>query len=221
MTGGTTADSSGIRAELSIDAADVCPLTDLPEDATGHALSWSSGGGETATEEFEVSRGTDVDASDVAAERVFATASRDVYRFTRERGQCPCERVERHDSPVVASFARNGTLHVVFHVPDVERLRDIVEDVSRAYDSVSVRRLVQAGRTEAHSDVDDLVLVDRGALTDRQREALATAQEMGYFEYPRRANAGEVAAELGVNRSTFVEHLSAAQSKLLSAVLDA
>jgi hypothetical protein len=44
---------------------------------------------------------------------------------------------------------------------------------------------------------------------------------MGYFEHPRTANAGEVADELDISRSTFAEHLAAAQSKLLDAVLDA
>ena len=52
-------------------------------------------------------------------------------------------------------------------------------------------------------------------LTDPQREALRTAYEMGYFEYPRDANASEVAAALDIQRSTFTEHLNAAQSKLL------
>jgi hypothetical protein len=61
----------------------------------------------------------------------------------------------------------------------------------------------------------DLVPVDRGRLTERQAEVLSTAYEMGYFEYPRDSNATEVAAELGIRPSTFTEHLSAAQSKLL------
>jgi predicted DNA binding protein len=56
-------------------------------------------------------------------------------------------------------------------------------------------------------------------LTDRQREVLRTAHEMGYFEYPRGANAGEVATALDIEPSTFTEHLNAAQSKLLDELL--
>ncbi|MFC7230794.1 helix-turn-helix domain-containing protein [Saliphagus sp. GCM10025308] len=44
---------------------------------------------------------------------------------------------------------------------------------------------------------------------------LETAHEMGYFEYPRTSNAGDVANALGITRSTFGEHLAAAQRKVL------
>jgi predicted DNA binding protein len=42
---------------------------------------------------------------------------------------------------------------------------------------------------------------------------------MGYFAYPKRANAEAVAAELDIDSSTFAEHIAAAQDKLLTAVL--
>jgi hypothetical protein len=64
------------------------------------------------------------------------------------------------------------------------------------------------------------VFVDRAALTDRQREVVTTAHQLGYFERPRDANATEVAEHLDISRATFAEHLAAAQSKLLDAVLD-
>jgi len=44
---------------------------------------------------------------------------------------------------------------------------------------------------------------------------------MDCFDHPKGANAGEVADALDISRSTFAEHLSAAQSKLFDAVLDA
>jgi len=44
---------------------------------------------------------------------------------------------------------------------------------------------------------------------------------MGYFDYPKGANATDVAEELGVARSTFTEHLAAAQTKLMDAILEA
>jgi len=43
---------------------------------------------------------------------------------------------------------------------------------------------------------------------------------MGYFERPKRANATEIAADLGIAQSTFTEHLMAAQRKLLRDVLE-
>ena len=65
------------------------------------------------------------------------------------------------------------------------------------------------------------MFVDRGRLTDRQREVLQTAYDMGYFDHPKRANASEVAAALDISPSTFTEHLAVAQQKILEAILAA
>lgn len=210
--------STGIRAELAIESADVCPLTALPDQATGRALSWTRASDDVVTEEFEVDEQVD-EYCDGDVDEVFSTGDRRVYRFEREASACPCERVEAHGSPVVDAYSRGGRLHVVFHARDTEGLREIVTTVRDEFGSVSLERLVQTGQDGDGSDQRDLVLVDRSELTARQQEVLRVAHESGYFEHPRGANAGEVAAKLGVNRSTFVEHLTTAQSKLLSVVL--
>jgi predicted DNA binding protein len=62
------------------------------------------------------------------------------------------------------------------------------------------------------------VVVDRGALTDRQSEVIRTAYRLGYFDYRNGANAARVADELDITDSTFAEHLSKAQSRLLTEV---
>lgn len=53
-------------------------------------------------------------------------------------------------------------------------------------------------------------------LTDRQREVLRTAYDMGYYEVPREATTNEVAANLDVDSSTVSEHLQRAQRNLLA-----
>jgi len=57
-------------------------------------------------------------------------------------------------------------------------------------------------------------------LSERQREALAVAHELGYYDRPRRATHGDVAAELDCAPSTASRHLQAAEAKLVDAVLD-
>lgn len=57
-------------------------------------------------------------------------------------------------------------------------------------------------------------------LTDRQREALLAAREMGYFEVPRRASLGEVADELGITASSLSERLRRAQDCLVERAVD-
>lgn len=52
-------------------------------------------------------------------------------------------------------------------------------------------------------------------LTDRQREALRTAYERGYFEIPRQASLEAVATELGISASSVSERLRRAQTQLI------
>ena len=85
------------------------------------------------------------------------------------------------------------------------------------FPSVDVQRLLQP---PLEGTPEEQVFVNRGRLTDRQREVLQIAFERGYFERPRRANATELAAELDISGSTFTEHLVAAQRKILDDVLD-
>jgi len=49
---------------------------------------------------------------------------------------------------------------------------------------------------------------------------MRTATRLGYFEYPREADAEEVAASIGIARSTFAEHLAAAQRRVFDEVVD-
>lgn len=58
------------------------------------------------------------------------------------------------------------------------------------------------------------------ALTDRQREVLYVAYELGYYDVPRGASMSEIAEELGVDDSTVAEHLQRAEHNLLEALLD-
>jgi predicted DNA binding protein len=53
------------------------------------------------------------------------------------------------------------------------------------------------------------------ALTPSQREAFELARDRGYYEWPREASTRELADELGVSKTTLLEHLRTAESKLL------
>jgi PAS domain S-box-containing protein len=60
----------------------------------------------------------------------------------------------------------------------------------------------------------------RDELTDRQHAALVRAYTGGFFEWPHEATGDDIAEAMGVCRSTFHEHLRAAQRKLVGAMLD-
>jgi hypothetical protein len=214
---------TGIRAELRVDADGTCPVATAAADAGASTLSVSRGidpdGTGTVTEEFMLDEtATDTPSVDEELQSVFTYGSKTVYRFTRSRGRgCPCECVEQFGCPVVDIHARDGMLSLVFHAADMAQLREIITTLREEFPQVDIQRLLRS-RGE-HPD-NDLVFVDRGRLTERQREVLETAHRMGYFERPKGANAGEVADELDISRSTFAEHLAAAQTKLLDALLE-
>ncbi len=59
-----------------------------------------------------------------------------------------------------------------------------------------------------------------GALTDRQREAVTVALEVGYYDVPKTGSLADVAAELGCAQSTASTHLKKAQSVVMERLVD-
>jgi predicted DNA binding protein len=52
-------------------------------------------------------------------------------------------------------------------------------------------------------------------LTAKQREVFEHAREAGYYEWPRKCDTRELADDLGVSKTTLLEHLRKAEAKLL------
>ncbi|WP_327052889.1 bacterio-opsin activator domain-containing protein [Halomicrococcus gelatinilyticus] len=57
-------------------------------------------------------------------------------------------------------------------------------------------------------------------LTGRQLEAVRTAYAAGFFDWPRENSGDDVAAMMDISQSTFLQHLRAAQRKLLDSLFD-
>jgi len=57
-------------------------------------------------------------------------------------------------------------------------------------------------------------------LSERQREALATAHDLGYYDRPRGATHADVAAAMDCAPSTASRHLQRAEAKLVDAAMD-
>ena len=217
---------SGFRATVVVDDPADCPVAEVsanvddPIDSV--TRTHSSTNGKPVVEEFGVEADADIDEGDLSADveltPVQANEQEAVYRFERnEKPDCACVIVEETGTPITTVRAQDGALLLSFRTFDLEEISEIVSSLRDRFDGVLVEDLTQ-GQGE---DAGDAVIVDRDVLTDRQREILDTAHEMGYFEYPKGANATDVAAELGVARSTFTEHLAAAQTKLMDSILEA
>lgn len=164
------------------------------------------------TEELEVDDETSGD--NLTAEPV--DEPNGVFRLQRPADQgCACELVEYHGCPVRQVNAKDGRLSLTFYAEDLATIRNVVADLKDGSDGVRLERLY---RTDNESSCD-FVYIDRELFTERQREVLRVAHDMGYFAHPKGANAGEVAASLGIATTTFTEHLSTAQTKLLDNLL--
>ena len=220
--------TSGIHAEVSIRDPSTCqvaPHSEGPGTVTSVRKSPHPDDNDRLVEEFTLTtdeRGVKADggatAVDDSIEQIFTADSEEILRFEREAPQgCVCERIEQLGCPVREVNAVDGTLYVRFVATDHETLQEVLTHLADAYNCLSVNRLLY---TDCPSDSEQLRLVDIGILTDRQREVLQRAHQMGYFDYPPEASAAEVADSLDIAPTTFTEHLAAAQQKLLSDLLD-
>ncbi|PHQ43157.1 helix-turn-helix domain-containing protein [Halorubrum sp. C191] len=209
---------SGIRAEVSLPTAAASPfdgVVDGTTPVTGVTRCTPADDPERVVVEFIA----DADLSvPEGVEVVFDYGGRAAYRFEAAVDpDSPFAVLDRHETPVSEAVVRDGRLRVTFHASDLPTLRSVLEAFRDACPEMEVKRLLQSSTTPTESD---LVTVDRSELTERQREVLEAAYEAGYFDHPKGANAGEVAASLGIGRSTFTEHVAAAQRKLFRSLLD-
>lgn len=210
-------ETTGVRAQIAVREPDGCPIASASRTAGAPVgdVSWGRSATGTVTEQFRVEDGEATATGGATA--VFDGDDGTVYQVDRETEGCVCETVESLGCPVADVSAEDGTLVLTLTLDDVDRLRTVVGELRERHEGVSVRYLAR-GADDA--DPESLVPVDLGRLTDRQREAVETAFEMGYFEYPRGANASDVAEAMDIGPSTLIEHLTAAQSKLLGDLIE-
>jgi predicted DNA binding protein len=210
---------SGLRVEVSVSDPGECTVAAVSAQTEGSVTSVARASIPDAdgriAEEFTVEESV---TPDLEVTEIASYDSHSVYRFQRSQDDpCVCEKIETFGYPVSEIHATDGSLHVSFHGPDLETVQDIVTELRDRFSGIHLQKL-----TRSDDDAStDLVFVDRDRLTARQREVLQTAYDMGYFDHPKRANAGDVADALDISPSTFSEHLAVAQQKLLEAILAA
>lgn len=211
---------SGVRAEIAVEDPKGCPLAaaSTENDVAVSDVTWTRASDGVVTESFTATGSIDETGRDaIDAEETFDAGDRTTYRFERETAPCACERVEAAGHPIDTVEVRDGQLNITVHLPEAAALREVVSALSAAGARVSVNYLVRDATEESRRD---LTIVDRGRLTARQQDVLETAYQMGYFSYPREHSAAEVADALDIARSTFAEHLAAAQRELLASIVD-
>jgi predicted DNA binding protein len=116
---------------------------------------------------------------------------------------------------------RDGWEHYSILAPTETRLRTLVRRLERFGSTI----LQGANDVPAESVGAVVPVADLAAgLTRRQLEALQLAVRSGYYEVPRRVEARDLAAQVGLGRSTFEEHLRKAEQHAMNrfaGILDA
>jgi hypothetical protein len=56
-------------------------------------------------------------------------------------------------------------------------------------------------------------------LTPKQKEILLESYHRGYFDHPRKINAGELAEKMGMHKTTLLEHIHKAEKRLIGHIL--
>ena len=83
--------------------------------------------------------------------------------------------------------------------------RDRLSELSEVFDSMGVSYEVKS----VHKIRSD------SFLTEKQREVIETALEMGYYDTPRKASLSDVAEECGIAKSTCSETLHRAEERII------
>jgi predicted DNA binding protein len=103
-----------------------------------------------------------------------------------------------------ATISPNGTEWIIL-TPNEETLSDLIKNLERIGCEV---RLVSKHETESTT-----------LLTSRQETVLKRAYELGYYDYPSRVNAKELANILRISPSTLSEILRRSEHKLVNLYL--
>jgi predicted DNA binding protein len=130
-------------------------------------------------------------------------------RFDESSGtleECLFDRGLVIDPPVV--FTSHNGLHMT-----VIGTAEMVQQAMECFPSEIACSVERVGQ---YAGGDQLLL---SPLTDRQREVLETAFEMGYYEVPRRTTHQDIAAALDLSGSTVDEHLQKAECRLMEQIL--
>jgi PAS domain S-box-containing protein len=102
---------------------------------------------------------------------------------------------------------------MVVTVPDRTAGRSLLDAVETTGRRVDLRAVRGGSRPLSTSRTRGAIA---GELTDRQRTALQLAFLGGFFEWPHATSGDELAEAMGISRSTFHQHLRAAERKLVA-----
>lgn len=187
-----------LDVELGPDHA--CPLTDIAADAEGGVQL----AGDTCHLTLEV-RGDDG--------RAVTTIATDID------DQCICPAICGQGFAPAEMTVHGGSLAIGAYARDRQALGDATGRIERVAERWHLRRLASSAESHREPDSRASRIADLN-LTAKQREAVQTAVDEGYYRNPRETSLGELADELEITRSALSQRLNAVESKLVTSLTD-
>jgi predicted DNA binding protein len=127
-------------------------------------------------------------------------------------GPTPEDRLAAHGVQVNQTAVEDGVATLSLHVPVTERVSRVRDVLEPEYETVQVSKIWRGQDGTSPTSERELV----AGLTDRQREVLRHALDVGYFERPRVTNATELAEHFDIARATLAQHLRAGERNVLA-----
>jgi hypothetical protein len=130
----------------------------------------------------------------------------------RLSGESPLVWLVDHGATIRSVVVESGRLEVAATVAPAES-RTLLDDLGDTFPGVKL-----TGKRETDRDVRTAGAFRstvRGRLTDRQYETLRTGYLAGYFDWPRRSTAEEVADTMGISSATLHGHFRKSLRELL------
>lgn len=189
-----------VELEVELGPDHACPLTNMAADAEGDIQL----AGDTCHLTLEV-RGDDGRAVTTVA--------------TEIDDQCICPAICGEGFAPAEMTVHGGSLAIGAYARDRQALGDATGRIERVAERWHLRRL--ASSADSHHGTDSCAsrLADLN-LTEKQREAVQTAVDEGYYRNPRETSLGELAEELNITRSALSQRLNAVESKLVTSLTD-
>ncbi|MFB6113152.1 MAG: helix-turn-helix domain-containing protein [Halodesulfurarchaeum sp.] len=188
--------ATDVGLTLEVAVPEHCPLRDFDGDiisANRHIVD-----GECRSEFVVRSEETETQVSHPRAET--------------EPDSCFCHVFYEYGTIPTFDSIDEGRLTVSFHLEDEALARSLFSDVKGVCPDVDV---ISIDPNQSTHPYGDRVSVRVGDLTAKQREAMETAVQRGYYGHPQDVDLETLADELDVSRQALAKRLHKAEEKVL------
>ena len=189
-----------LRVDLQMHFPDHCPLNDPPDDVV-----------DTRVQYFKNSCQIDFVLSCTGSDTGPRVCQRKVD-FPEMRS-CDCVFQDFHTTECVPHVIDVTTrpITIATYVPDREKVRDLVSKIRSRGSPVQLLNLSATNPPQSEPNIAE---VDLASLTDKQREAIEVAQEMGYYGSGNGVTLHDMADELGITASAMSQRLTRAEEEI-------